>query len=609
MKMEHNSETVVGTEKSENRTLTSLDDVRRWTNESIATAFESREAVLIDAPPGAGKTTSIPNIIRQTGKPTTYLTAREDLYAQMKETCTKAGLTSLVLSSPQRDCPTFDGDHGESLMDEVKGLYRRGYSARRLHSDRHLPCEPCPYVQAWDFNPENVDIIIGHYKHAYVNRVIDGRIVVLDEFPGNSYITSIPNPEPIVTEYVTRTDTIPYTDYDDLLQNRGGNTEAVELQAFNGVQPERRFDLAEKCGHALAPVLTLALIGMWDLENGFESTTKMVQVEDPQYGTVKMPCTDLSPAPPLLSHRVIVRNKNTDELSVLNPPDLSHAEAVIGLDGTPTPVMWNLMTGIDFTHSPVLSKSELKEYISDILDTDIIQINRSHKPYQNARNVTSNKDTKLLFWVWLREGQKPALITSKTALDEYQEYNGGEPLEYVTDSKNFAQVRSSNDFKDEHLGFISGSRHYGDRYIKRWGAFSGQAIEPNDERGCNRDYGEFGNKVLQHMHRETIQDALRFGRNAQHTRVYVNTSVLPAWVPSRMPDEWMKFSEGARAVIACLQKRKGDALSQEGLTDQTGLSKRRVRSLLKEFTDCGYIEKHPQTGIHGTHLYEWKSYR
>ncbi|QLG26518.1 hypothetical protein HUG10_02720 [Halorarum halophilum] len=55
-----------------------------------------------------------------------------------------------------------------------------------------LPCQhegECPYTRKWDFDPDEVDVLIGHYAHAHKRKVIAGRTVIVDEFPKGAYET------------------------------------------------------------------------------------------------------------------------------------------------------------------------------------------------------------------------------------------------------------------------------------------------------------------------------------------------------------------------------------------------------------------------------------
>ncbi|WP_135662155.1 hypothetical protein [Halorhabdus rudnickae] len=145
-----------------------------------------------------------------------------------------------------------------------------------------------------------------------------------------------------------------------------------------------------------------------------------------------------------------------------------------------------------------------------------------------------------------------------TAKDEY---DSEDVLELVDETKHYGNVLESNEFDDTRLGGVIGSNHYGDGYIKKWGAYAGrtverEAIDPDaPDRGENLTYGDFVDDVLKHMREhDTLQAAMRFGRDGNGAVVYVHTDTLPEWVPiadeGRVVSTW---SDGKRDVLEALE--------------------------------------------------------
>lgn len=104
-----------------------------------------------------------------------------------------------------------------------------------------------------------------------------------------------------------------------------------------------------------------------------------------------------------------------------------------------------------------------------------------------------------------------------------------------------------------------GSNHYGDHYIQKWGAYAGERIERIGEKGLGHSYGPFGDRVLAHMREhDTLQVAMRFGRDGNGTVVYVHTGTLPEWVPlageGRVLSTW---SAGMEDVLTALEDFDG----------------------------------------------------
>lgn len=288
-----------------------------------------------------------------------------------------------------------------------------------------------------------------------------------------------------------------------------------------------------------------------------------------------------------------VRDCDEDTMYLLNPPNFDLADGFLGLDGTPTPAMWRIATGLDLTHRDVLKECEKQKYVSDVLNQTIIQTNDDLKPYQNDAKgrITAPKDTEIVYWIHQKEGENPGLITSKKAIDSvYSEYNNGELFDYVDTPRNFSNVLSYQGFADKHLGFVSGSRHYGDPYIKKWGAYANEAVTSNGKRGNAKSYGEFGDKIHRHMKRQTLQDVLRFGRDTESTTVYVNTATLPDWVPSEVAD-LVLFSEDAREVAEHLQQKGGAGGTVNEIVSATSVNERSARKRAEALVEKGFVTK------------------
>ena len=93
--------------------------------------------------------------------------------------------------------------------------------------------------------------------------------------------------------------------------------------------------------------------------------------------------------------------------------------------------------------------------------------------------------------------------------------------------------------------------------MKKWAAYAGEVAE-REGKGTDLEYGDFGNRVLQHMREhDTLQAAMRFGRDGNGAVVYVHTNTLPEWVEDnalagegRVLKTW---SEGMQSVIDALE--------------------------------------------------------
>jgi hypothetical protein len=219
---------------------------------------------------------------------------------------------------------------------------------------------------------------------------------------------------------------------------------------------------------AYAPLLTYAILTGEDLGNGWEHAE-------------------------LPNGEVCVRNRDPDadhdepELSLLQPPKLDDSKCVLGLDGTPWPTQWELCLGRTLNHEEVLDDDGRASFLGETLNLSIYQIGTANKPYSSGMHMNKEKDVALLDYITEQEDRLFDLISSQTAISEYEKANA---LQSVDKSAYYGNIKGSNKLKYSRIGAVIGSPHYGDTYIEKWGAFAGEPVD-DEERG---DYGSFGNK-------------------------------------------------------------------------------------------------------------------
>jgi predicted transcriptional regulator len=189
-----------------------------------------------------------------------------------------------------------------------------------------------------------------------------------------------------------------------------------------------------------------------------------------------------------------------------------------------------------------------------------------------------------------REETEPALISTAKAISQYEQEG---ILAHIGRREHYGNLKGSNQFQEERVGIVAGSQHYGDDYVERWGALSGEHIERvGDGKGMDLDYGEFGNKILRQMREhEVLQAVLRFGRNEQPTTIFVHTAALPEWVPvgaKGMIDTW---SKGKEEIIEVLESEAANEWRTADVSEKVSISKRQVRTNLNQLANDGYVEK------------------
>jgi hypothetical protein len=371
-------------------------------------------------------------------------------------------------------------------------------------------------------------------------------------------------------------------------------TDALAWLEDRGVEPDHRgairFDDIHK--HALAPLAIYTLLQTADagaLGNGF------ARAELPN-GGVGVFEYDHGP-------------DNEPAVHILRRPDaLGFATNVIGLDGTPTPYLWDVATGCDLSHRVVL-EDRRAEYVEHALGYRIVQTSEYSRPYHNMDNVNTDRDAALLQAIEHRHGESPGVITTSAALLEWDregaidvekqpdrwDVNGGP----VGEAMRYGNLLGSNRFGTTRVGAVIGSSHYGDGYIGKWAAYAGESAtlgtdarsQDDDGRMTELDYGPGGNQVHEHMQRETLQAMFRFGRDGDGATVYVDTDVLPDWVPVHGRGEVTTMCDGLRGTIEALEELDGPATTAEiEAHDSVGITARRVRSRLGDLRDLGAVE-------------------
>lgn len=622
-----------------------LNTARERTQSAIASAYESADRVLIEALMTLGKSYGSIAAAADTDEPITYLTNRgnSEQYAEAAERCEEFDLSYTILPSAFRECPTFRGDHGSSIKESARKVYANGATAKNIHVNaadqfgQQLPCEQgegqCPWKQAWGtIDPDSADVLIGHYSHAHVMSATKSRTVVFDEFPGGAFETQfggkikhrdteLSGP---VSHFLDNTPALDIDDYADLMAARDDDQRHADaLNWFLGhigdKQPGHDPGLAfSSDGHALAPIAAFVLLAGGsadsDLGNGWET------VDFSGLG-----------GPDDFDGWRSAYDRENNALHILAPPseELQYASGVVALDGTPTKKMWELALGSRLNHRQVLADNERIDYLADVLDHNYVITTEYTKPYSSGRHVYAAEDGALLEWIAETYGVKPGLITTAAAQCEYHHADPDEidfklDTEYdetldadieqldqtiadessVCSSKHHGDILGSNEFDHTRVGVLTGSRHYGDNYVKKWAAFAGRATERTDSaetgKGGNLEFTGFGNDVYKHMtEHQTLQAAMRFGRDGLGAVTYVHTDTLPNWVEQsrvvdRRPGVVRTYSDGERDVLDAIQS---DAIGAQwrvrDVADHPGVSigTRQVRSHLMRLAKRGVLDR------------------
>lgn len=544
-----------------------------------------------------------------TGSPLTIFTSRRELYGQYEKWCEEQRLDYLVLPAFQHECETIGEDH--RIEARIDDLYESGISGAEIHREakryfgRDLPCQldgPCRYMEKREFNPEDYDVLIGHYLQAHNKDYLEDRYVAIDEFPGDSYFFEPTHNDATraVSNYLKSENALPFENWKDL-HRRHDNEEHEQVVSrwkedigFYSHRDTRVVLQQSPNFHAHAPLLTRAAIEFDLLDNEWEYA---------QLG----------------SGRVAVRSPE-DEWTVLIPPPFYAAESVVALDGTPTIAKWRMVLGGDWIeHEEVLESNEEKRaYLQEVLELKIKQTDAGAKPYQSGSHVNVDSDGALLESIHEKEGSRPAVITSKQAKERYESTDVQQHIEVA---EHYGNLKGSNKFAETRLGVIIGSPHppEGEAVI-RWGAIDGVAISRKEDengrvtKGMNLDFGGYGNALFRDVvEKEVLQAIMRFGRTPSDgekgATVYVHTSRLPWWVEADERLEVNTWSKGMVEVVNAIRSSEewpdGEWKNGEIAVD-TSVGDRQVGELMKELDEEGYVTH--RRGGRGN-AYHWSNER
>lgn len=577
-----------------------LDNIRSRRDDLIEDGFDCPKGGLIEALPVTGKSYGVVKWAAQSGNQLTVFAPRHDLLEEYEKTCEKFGLTYRRLPSFYRDCASFeknDGDEYEPIDDtakELKNDYERGFNGVSLHN-RHpdAPCQAdgeCPFVTEREFEPSHYDVLLGTYRHAYRENWIEGRYVAFDEFPEDAFLTTFEDGiEPIVSAYLEDyEDELPFRNHRDFLKRMNNPNVQEEIKAWkDSISWPYDYGHVRRSpnpsAHALAPMATLALIEEEILDNDWGYA-------DLGYG------------------RIAVCNPHENEWTFHLPPDLSGAESVLGLDGTPNKVLWEIVLDEKMHSFPLLDEGERETYLQNILGYRFIQTTEHWKPIQGEKGASPPKDLALIEGINQNEGQQLALISSQKAIDQYERQG----LDELTDTtEHYSNLKGMNDFGKERLGLVLGCPFPNDHEIEKWAALAGESAQRKENdagngekvRGPKTDFGSFGNKVMHTLvHDEVLQAAMRFGREKEHglrgATVYLHTSAIPSWVPveKHLPDiqSWIGDKRGKQRTVEAILKLNDwqDCVweTTEVYPHVSEIGNRAVRNCLDYLVEEGFIE-------------------
>jgi len=537
------------------------------------------ETALFDVLPGLGKSRSAAKIAEH-GIPISVFTNLTENYGQFGGWSRDFGVESEKFPRSTVDCPSLSGQYPEDdTVKEAMEALDNGWPVSEIHDEYNLPCQQnreCEYIEkVQNLKVEGSGLLVGHYTQAYVESYVKDRVAVLDEDAFEEYYQSIKNPAQKAQDFIDSLNNFPLNDLKPL---SGQKRDKILKRLENiGLEPE---DHPNSVGefHAKAPLIAYAIYGAEELDNGLkyiELPGNRVAVFDKWYPT-----------------------DGEATIWLLDPPDFSKAEAVIGLDATPCIPKWERILGDDFTHYRLFDEDERNQHLRD-QGYEFIQLNSYAWPSQGG-NLSIEKCEAYLREVHREHGERPDLITSKDVRSELEDRG----LDHLWNRDlHFGNHRGKNHLKDSELLVVLGSPSRRDNYFKHLTALFGESAERvKHVQGMNLSFGStIGDDLLEQTRRGGVfQAAMRAGRekDAQAT-VFIATGLVPEWletkrVGKRLPNGGFDAcpnprGDSNRAVIQVL--RNEDGISGHEVARRAKLPKSTVSDSLNRLREDGLVEK------------------
>lgn len=583
-------------------------DIKTEAQERIRTAVQESvrngSNIVVNALPGLGKTRGVADLVSELDRPITYVTSRGELYQQFEKMVKEQAEKSISvkrLPAFQKSCPTMKGEHGSEPEENVKKLYKRGVSAREIHTyNQNLPCQQdgsCPSTEAWKFDPDDFDLLVGNYRHLKADQKVvcseedkqtlanHKRLILVDEFPEDAFERKIHGEESL-NEFLQQHDELPFQYWVELFEWR--RNEEIQKQVADFLTEEfgvplflEQFDFSpqrtpEKVietsqGHVYGAYTVTAILFGDDLGNGF------IRWEGKQ-------------------NQIALFDKESHTSYFSSPPDLTGAKTVIGLDGTAVKEMWDTAFQTEFDVRQILTDQERTEYL-DEQNIRFFQTSSHIKPYSSGQHVNPSADRPVIEDIeesYSTQSTSPVIISSKKALQRLDN-NGWLDGFTGEDQSYYGDLKGSNDFTDRMVGLILGSPHVGDSYVKAWGAYANESIKWNGETGSLRSYGEFGDQIFRHIRENNVfQAAMRVGRGDCGANLFLHTSAYPEWLPVEdISGRYESKGNSKMKILEAVQEvaEKSCEFTSNDVEQRVDCSQRNVQNKLKTLWENGVLDR------------------
>ena len=587
-------------------------------------ALSHQANTLIEAPTSLGKSYTVastrwrdyPEVTG--GQPVILLHQTQRARREAVEVSKENGVEYAVLKGRKDLCTVADGDYDDQLP-PIDGMDASDWFDRKCDIEqvqfttahRHLrhqirgdlPCS-CDDVSQYsgilrDSDGElQKDIIHATDKFAHIDWLIEDSNVIFDEQP--TYTKSLNEAN---HESLRRT-------IGSLLTDRAGeqrswwerlviavvdgDEEALkEYRTLFAEDPPRNWLFSQGYVHASATTIGRALTNakaMWN--NRYRGTDGRTTVV-------------------LDDHR---------SLHVHQPPNLSKARCVIGLDAHPSEILWNVNTVRNLTTEKVLSDVERRNWRIHERKLLVKQVGKANNYCTRGWKSSSARKKIVRVIEELREQYGKnfrTAITSKALQGEVEDLLRAGGIENPA-TLYYNNLRSNNNLKGESVGLLFGCIDPGDDYILNILALCGLEAEPQTQEDGSRAFGrgfvgpdsEAATELLWSVRENNIMQAIgRYARSpgegGDGATVYAMTDAIPEqMVDERVPGVTGEVTDKKREIEEYV--RENSPVTTTEVVKSVESSRPHVIDTLRQMEEQGVVTKSAGTGPNGADVYRYE---
>lgn len=556
------------------------------------------------------------------GEPVIHLHGTKANRIQAARMSEEAGVKYAEVKSGLDICPIGKGDYdseyssidGRTASNWLKhAVHTGGYEFHQAHSmlarrTGNLPCEKgsgCPSKRRWNDLPRdddkkpNYDVIHATYDFSYLENLIEDSNIIFDEQPSFSkevYLKSIGtfienslnqafegsarNLSWVnFADSVIERDTVRLEEYKDFLS---------EYQPGDGRGRAKLHRQTRAIGKAISEA-TSTLDGLRYVGHGDNTSV-------------------------VLGSQGVLRQ-------IHQPPDLSKARCVVGLDAYPSLRLWELNAGEDLQYLPVLTPDEKKLWRRERRKLHVVRVGRDVRSYTEGwrGNVSDSKAQAIIRSLTRKYGSAFRTSISSKAIEgdvrRMLVYAGAQNPETL----HFGDLKSRNDFDGEEVGLVVGCNDPGDNRILDMLGLCGLEALPeyndNGERGYGRKFvgpdADAAANFLASVREHNLTQAV--GRYARHpddessgAKVYVWSAALPEPLTDEVVPGVISRVTDLKAEIKQHVLREGTVTKKE-VAEEVDTAPSYAYEVLQELAEQGIVEISEGTGAYGAHEYIYVS--